>query len=63
MLHHIRNFYSELFNDKEVENDENIFEMLNSHVTQKVDNPLLGEPVTIDELGTVLNSNKKMKPM
>ena len=59
VLHHIRNFYSELFNDKEVENDENIFEMLNSHVTQKVDNLLLGEPVTIDELGAVL---KKMKP-
>ena len=59
VLHHIRKFYADLFNDKNVQDDDNIFERLNCHFTQKVDNPSLGDLVTVEELGAVL---KKIKP-
>ena len=58
VLHHTKEFYSDLFDGKCVKDDSYIFEILENSITKTTDDESLGEPILVEELGIVL---KKMK--
>ena len=58
VLHHARKFYSDLFEEKPVNENSDIFSILETLIVRKIDDNSLGSLVSVEELGNVL---KKMK--